>query len=64
MKVLEFIKHKKTINQKEFAKKVGISKGHMSSIISGRSKPSLEVAYRIYRNSYGLVGLEDYGLTE
>ena len=43
------------ISQVAFAKQIGITPGYLSSLLSGRKKPSLEIAAHISRETDGSV---------
>ena len=59
MTVKEFLKHKR-ITQRKFASMIGIKEAHMSLVVHGKAKPSLETAWRIEQNTHGMVTLRDW----
>lgn len=58
-KLEKYLKHR-TISQRGFAKKIGTTPNNLSSLIRGKSNPSLRLAYKIEKMTGGLVTLYDW----
>ena len=46
------------VTQRAFAETVGLSRSHLNEIISGRKRPSLDLAFAIARATSGTVSVE------
>jgi len=42
-------------NYSKFAAKAGISLSHLSNIMSGKAKPSIKLAMKLEKESYGVI---------
>ena len=49
--------------QRALAAQLGISPSHLSEIVSGRKRPSLDVAFDIERATGGMVPVQSWGPT-
>jgi len=58
-KLEKYLKHH-SITQRGFAKKIGTTPNNLSSLIKGKSMPSLRLAYEIEKKTGGLVTLYDW----
>lgn len=58
-KLEKYLKHR-CISQRGFAKKIGTTPNNLSSLIRGKSRPSLLLAYEIEKKTGGLVTLYDW----
>lgn len=58
-KLEKYLKHR-SISQRGFAKKIGTTPNNLSSLIRGKSMPSLRLAYEIEKKTGGLVTLYDW----
>lgn len=58
-KLEKYLKHR-SISQCGFAKKIGTTPNNLSSLIRGKSMPSLRLAYEIEKKTGGLVTLYDW----
>lgn len=58
-KLEKYLKHR-SVSQRGFAKKIGTSPNNLSSLIRGKSMPSLLLAYEIEKKTGGLVTLYDW----
>lgn len=59
MKLREYLDDRE-IPSHRFAKAILISEGHLSNLMAGRRKPSLQLAQRINELTDGCVGLGDW----
>jgi len=59
MKLLEYLK-KHSLTQKKFAEKVGVTQAHITNIISGKKRPSIQLTKRIEMETNRKVGLDDF----
>ncbi|MBO9457310.1 helix-turn-helix transcriptional regulator [Paracoccus sp. R12_1] len=48
------------VTQKTFAEAVGLSRSHLNEIISGRKRPSLDVAFAIARATNGAISVDSW----
>lgn len=55
----KYLKHR-SISQRGFAKKIGTTPNNLSSLIRGKSVPSLRLAYEIEKQTGGMVTLYDW----
>lgn len=58
-KLEKYLKHR-SITQRGFAKKIGTTPNNLSSLIRGKSIPSLRLGYEIEKKTGGLVTLYDW----
>lgn len=58
-KLEKYLKHK-SVSQRGFAKKIGTTPNNLSSLIRGKSMPSLRLAYEIEKKTGGLVTVYDW----
>jgi transcriptional regulator with XRE-family HTH domain len=58
-KLEKYLKHR-SISQRGFAMKIGTTPNNLSSLIRGKSMPSLRLAYEIEKKTGGLVTLYDW----
>ena len=59
MKLTEYLTNNK-ITKAEFSRKLGVSEHHLFSILAGRRGPSLPLAQKIHRLTFGKVSLLDW----
>ena len=51
---------KSGLTQHEWSRRLGVSKGHLSQLVSGSKKPSLDLALRIAAMTDGAVPVESW----
>lgn len=58
-KLEKYLKHR-NISQRDFAKKISTTPNNLNSLIKGKSKPSLTLAFEIEMKTGGLVTMYDW----
>ena len=65
MKLIDYIHHRRKLfgrkaSARQYAKKLGITEGHLSRICRGKLTPSFKLLQRIVEVTEGEVRLEDF----